>query len=57
MVPESGFVLGKPTPSCADIVLYDLVNSNFPGLVALKVDVSPYKNINNIVKLVGEVEG
>jgi hypothetical protein len=57
MVPEKGFVLGKPTPTCADIVLFDMVTSPFPGLLALKVDVTPYKRINAIVKLVGEVEG
>jgi len=57
MVPETGFVLGKPTPTCADIAIYDMVTSSFPGLVALKVDVSSFKKINNIVKLVGEVDG
>ena len=57
MVPESGFVLGKETPTCADIALYDNITSSYPGLIALKIDVTPYKKINAIVKLVGEVEG
>ena len=27
LVPEKGFVLGKPTPTIADLALYDLVTS------------------------------
>lgn len=34
-VPDSGFVNGRSLPSLADLVLYDLVNSPFPGLKAL----------------------
>jgi len=35
-VPESGFVNGRSLPSLADLVLYDLVTSPFPGLRTLK---------------------
>jgi len=35
-VPKSGWVNGRSLPSLADLCLYDLVNSPFPGLKALK---------------------
>jgi len=57
LVPESGFVLGKSTPTCADIAIYDIITSPFPGLIALKVDVTPFKKLNAIRKLVSEIAG
>ena len=41
-LPESGFVHGRDIPSVADLVLFNLINSPFPGLKALKQDVSSY---------------
>jgi len=34
-VPESGWVNGRSLPSLADLCLYDVVTSPFPGLKAL----------------------
>ena len=54
MVPESGFVLGKSTPSVADFVLYDLaVAGNFASLEKMNFDITPFPKINRIVKKVG----
>ena len=35
MVPENGWINGRNKPSLADMILYDIVNSPFPGLKAL----------------------
>jgi len=56
LVPESGFVLGKSTPSVADLVLYDLTVSKWPaGFNTLKFDLTPYKKICAVVKRVADI--
>jgi hypothetical protein len=58
MVPEKGFVLGKPTPTIADFALYDLVIAGREGsLNYFGFDMTPYKKINRIVEMVGKLPG
>jgi hypothetical protein len=50
MVPEKGFVLGKPTPTIADFALYDLVIAGLlASLSQMDFDMTPYRKINRIV--------
>jgi len=53
LVPESGFVLGKETPTIADLALYDLVIAGTQAsLSEMKFDMTPYPKINRIVEAV-----
>jgi len=51
-LPESGFVHGRKIPSLADLSIYNLVTSPFPGLKALKQDLTAYPRVNSTVATV-----
>jgi len=51
-LPESGFVHGRDIPSIADLVIYNLMMSKFPGLLALKQDMSPFPRVASTTKAV-----
>jgi glutathione S-transferase len=53
-LPASGFVNGGDAPTLADLALFDVVSSPFPGLKALKVDLSPYPKLNALTTAVAE---
>jgi len=58
LVPESGFVLGKETPSIADFIIYDLVIAGEPAsLRSMKFDMTPYPKINRLAEEVGKLPG
>merc|ERR1712151_1070113 len=47
MLPESGFVHGRDIPSLADLAIYNLMTSPFPGLIAMKQDMSAFPRVNS----------
>ena len=56
LVPESGFVLGKETPTIADLALYDLVVATWPaGFKSLEFDMKPYEKITALVSRVTNI--
>merc|ERR1719203_414021 len=46
---ESGFVHGGDKPSLGDLAVFDFVTSKFPGLLALKQDISAFPKIEAVV--------
>jgi len=54
-LPESGFVHGRDIPSLADLAVYNLVTSKFPGLRAMKQDLSAFPRVLSTVKSVENV--
>merc|ERR1712025_604378 len=52
-IPASGFVNGGDRPSLADLAVFDLYSSPFPGVVALGVDLTPYPKFVALAKRVG----
>jgi putative intracellular protease/amidase/glutathione S-transferase len=42
MLPDKGFLHGGDRPSVADLAVYDNIQSPFPGLLALKMDLAAY---------------
>lgn len=51
-LPESGFVHGRNIPSIADLVVYNLVTSSFPGLRAIGADLSALPRVLSTVETV-----
>ena len=54
-LPAKGFVHGAESPSLADLCVFDMVTSKFPGLKALSVDISKYEKILALVEKVRAV--
>ena len=44
-LPAFGFIKGGKHPSAADLALFDLYSSTFPGLLKLGVDMTPYPKV------------
>jgi len=49
ILPAEDFVHGGKSPSLGDLAIFDAVCSPFPGLEALKVDLTPYPKVNAVV--------
>ena len=45
-IPDTGFITGGDRPSVADLTIFDLFTSPFPGLVAIGVDLIPYEKVS-----------
>jgi len=52
-LPADGFVNGFDRPSLADLAVFDLFSSPFPGVVAVGVDMAPYPKFVALAKRVG----
>jgi glutathione S-transferase len=49
LVPDAGFVNGLTDPTLADLAVFDLCTSPFPGFAALGVDLSAYPKVASLV--------
>merc|ERR1711879_251789 len=48
------YFFGESGPTLADLAVYDMVTSPFPGLKALGIDLTPYSNLNAVVDAVAK---
>ena len=53
-IPATGYITGGDRPSVADLAIFDLFGSPFPGVRAVGADLSPYPKFVALAKKVGE---